>query len=159
MKNINKLQRMSVDEVSDTLVICINPNEEYADFEYMSAVIPGVFYDRNACVQETKKWLQTTCISTTPVNVDVSDCEFLDGKYCTLIDKEASLNKTIVNRRYCNRTANYNCSFRLRKRLEQQVEKLDNEAQDYYNTILKLNDVIVNLRAEIERLKSKEDNK
>lgn len=58
MKRIDKIKNMTLDEMAETLVSCINPYEDYADFEYFSAVLPDVYFDKNLCIKETKQWLQ-----------------------------------------------------------------------------------------------------
>ena len=49
---------MSIDEIAELLVVCINPYEVVADFEYLSTVLPNIYYDKELCKKETKQWLQ-----------------------------------------------------------------------------------------------------
>lgn len=58
MNNFEKIKTMTLDEMANVLVACINPYEEVADFEYFSAVLPDVYFDKNLCIKETKQWLQ-----------------------------------------------------------------------------------------------------
>lgn len=58
MNNFEKIKNMTLDEMVNVLVACINPYEEVADFEYFSAVLPDVYFDKNLCIKETKQWLQ-----------------------------------------------------------------------------------------------------
>ena len=56
--NYEKIKVMSIDEMAELLVVCINPYEEIADFEYLSPVLPNIYYDKELCKKETKQWLQ-----------------------------------------------------------------------------------------------------
>lgn len=58
MNNYEKIKAMSIDEMANVLVACINPYEEVADFEYFSAVLPDVYFNKNICIKDTKQWLQ-----------------------------------------------------------------------------------------------------
>lgn len=58
MNNYEKIKQMNIDEMAKMLVTCINPYEEVADFEYLSTVLPSIYYDIELCIQETKQWLQ-----------------------------------------------------------------------------------------------------
>jgi hypothetical protein len=58
MKNIDKIKAMNIDEMAEVLVTCINPYEEVADYEYLSTVLPSIYYDKNLCLRDTKKWLE-----------------------------------------------------------------------------------------------------
>lgn len=58
MNNFEKIKSVTLDEMANVLVACINPYEEVADFEYFSAVLPDVYFDKNLCIKETKQWLQ-----------------------------------------------------------------------------------------------------
>ena len=59
MKNFEKLKQMNIDEMAEILVTCINQYEEVADFEYLSTVLPSIYYDKELCIQETKQWLES----------------------------------------------------------------------------------------------------
>ena len=59
MNNYEKIKNMDIDKIAETLVACINPYEEVADFEYFSAVLPDVYYDKNLCLKDTKQWLKS----------------------------------------------------------------------------------------------------
>ena len=58
MNNFEKIKNMTIDEMANLLVTCINPYEEVADFEYLSTVLPSIYYDKDICIKETKQWLQ-----------------------------------------------------------------------------------------------------
>ncbi len=58
MNNFEKIKNMTLDEMAEILVTCINPYEEVADFEYLSTVLPSIYYDKDICIKETKQWLQ-----------------------------------------------------------------------------------------------------
>lgn len=58
MNNFEKIKSMSIDEMAEMLVTCINPYEEVADFEYLSTVLPSIYYDKELCIKETKQWLE-----------------------------------------------------------------------------------------------------
>ena len=58
MNNFEKIKNMTIDEMAELLVTCINPYEKFADFTYLSRVLPSVYYDENLCIKETKQWLQ-----------------------------------------------------------------------------------------------------
>ena len=59
MNNFEKIKAMNIDEMAELFVTCINPYEEVADFEYLSTVLPSVYYDKNLCIKETKQWLES----------------------------------------------------------------------------------------------------
>ena len=59
MNNFQKIKSMSIDEMAKMLVTCINPYEEVADFEYLSTVLPSIYYDEELCIKETKQWLES----------------------------------------------------------------------------------------------------
>ena len=59
MNNFEKIKSMSIDEMAKMLVTCINPYEEVADFEYLSTVLPSIYYDEELCIKETKQWLES----------------------------------------------------------------------------------------------------
>ncbi len=59
MNNYEKIKAMNIDEMTEILVTCINPYEEVADFEYLSTVLPSIYYDKNICIKDTKHWLET----------------------------------------------------------------------------------------------------
>lgn len=58
MNNFKKIKNMTLDEMAEILVTCINPYEEVADFEYLSTVLPSIYYDKDICIKEIKQWLQ-----------------------------------------------------------------------------------------------------
>lgn len=58
MNNFQKIKAMSIWEVAEILVACINPYEEVADYEYLSTVLPSIYYDKNLCLRDTKQWLE-----------------------------------------------------------------------------------------------------
>lgn len=58
MNNFEKIKSLTLDEMANVLVACINPYEEVTDFEYFSAVLPDVYFDKNICIKDTKQWLQ-----------------------------------------------------------------------------------------------------
>lgn len=58
MNNFEKIKNMTLDEMAELLIVCINPYEEIADFEYLSPVLPSIYYDEELCKEETKQWLQ-----------------------------------------------------------------------------------------------------
>ena len=58
MNNFEKIKTMTLDEMAKLLVTCINPYEEVADFQYLSTVLPSIYYDKDICIKETKQWLQ-----------------------------------------------------------------------------------------------------
>ena len=58
MNNFEKIKQMNIDEMAEILVTCINQYEEVADFEYLSTVLPSIYYDKELCIQETKQWLE-----------------------------------------------------------------------------------------------------
>ena len=58
MNNFEKIKSLTLDEMANILVVCINPYEEVADFEYLSAVLPSIYYDKDICIEDTKQWLQ-----------------------------------------------------------------------------------------------------
>lgn len=55
--NFEKIKAMNIEEMAKILVTCINPYEEVADFEYLSTVLPSIYYDENICIKDTKQWL------------------------------------------------------------------------------------------------------
>lgn len=59
MNNFEKIKQMNINEMAEILVTCINPYEEVADFEYLSTVLPSIYYDKELCIQETKQWLES----------------------------------------------------------------------------------------------------
>ena len=59
MNNFEKIKQMNIDEMAEILVTCINQDEEVADFEYLSTVLPSIYYDKELCIQETKQWLES----------------------------------------------------------------------------------------------------
>ena len=59
MNNFEKIKQMNIDEMAEILVTCINQYEEVADFEYLSTVLPSIYYDKELCIQETKQWLES----------------------------------------------------------------------------------------------------
>ena len=59
MNNFEKIKAMDIEEMAKTLVACINPYEDYADYEYFSAVLPDVYFDKNLCLKDTKQWLES----------------------------------------------------------------------------------------------------
>lgn len=59
MNNFEKIKAMSIDEMAKMLVTCINTYEEVADFEYLSTVLPSIYYDEKLCIKETKQWLES----------------------------------------------------------------------------------------------------
>ena len=58
MNNFEKIKTLTLDKMAETLVACINPYEDYADYEYFSAVLSDVYFDKNLCIKDTKQWLQ-----------------------------------------------------------------------------------------------------
>lgn len=61
MNRYEKTKKLTIDEIARLLVTCINSHEEVADFEYISTVLPDIFYDEELCINETKKWLLVEC--------------------------------------------------------------------------------------------------
>lgn len=91
-------------------------------------------------------------------NVDVSGCEF----YEEMRELPDNLNGGyyiqhcycgLQGDNYCICNKNPECYYKQLKHLQAENERLDNEAQDYHNTIMKLNDLVTELKAENERLK------
>ena len=58
MKRYEKVKGMNIDSLAELLVTCINPYEEVADFEYLSTVLPSIYYDKELCIRDTKEWLE-----------------------------------------------------------------------------------------------------
>lgn len=58
MNNYDKIKQLSLNEMAKILVTCINTYEEVADFEYLSTVLPSIYYDKELCIKETEEWLQ-----------------------------------------------------------------------------------------------------
>ena len=58
MKRYEKVKGMNIDNLAELLVTCINPYEEVADFEYLSTVLPSIYYDKELCIKDTKEWLE-----------------------------------------------------------------------------------------------------
>ena len=58
MKRYEKVKDMNIDSLAELLVTCINPYEEVADFEYLSTVLPSIYYDKELCIRDTKEWLE-----------------------------------------------------------------------------------------------------
>ena len=56
--NYEKIKNMSIDEIVELLIVCINLYGEVADFEYRSPVLSDIYYDEGLCKEETKQWLQ-----------------------------------------------------------------------------------------------------
>lgn len=59
MNNFEKIKAMDIEEMAEILVTCINPYEEVADFEYLSTVLPSIYYDKSLCLRDTKQWLES----------------------------------------------------------------------------------------------------
>lgn len=58
MKRYEKVKNMDVNTLAKLFVTCINPYEEVADFEYLSTVLPSIYYDKELCIKDTKEWLE-----------------------------------------------------------------------------------------------------
>lgn len=58
MNNFEKIKAMSIDEMAEIFVTCINPYEVVADYEYLSTVLPSIYYDKELCIKETEEWLR-----------------------------------------------------------------------------------------------------
>ena len=56
--NYDKIKQISINEMAKILITCINPYEEVADFEYLSTVLPSIYYDKELCIKETEEWLR-----------------------------------------------------------------------------------------------------
>lgn len=58
MNNFEKIKNLTLDEMAEFFVTCINSGEVVADLEYTSPVLPDIYYDSKKCVKDTKEWLQ-----------------------------------------------------------------------------------------------------
>lgn len=58
MNNFERIKAMNIDEMAEILVACINPYEDYADYEYFSAVLPDIYFDKKLCLKDTKEYLE-----------------------------------------------------------------------------------------------------
>lgn len=57
--NYERIKNMTVDEMAEILVSCINLYDEMHDFEYKSSVLKDIYYDKDSCIKDTKQWLQS----------------------------------------------------------------------------------------------------